>query len=82
MKNTANWVLALIGAFVVIFIVAMIVTYWRFQTIPDTLVQYTLGAGGIECLLLAGIKITKVIKDYGKEDDDGSGDADIPSDRA
>lgn len=77
MKNTANWVLALIGAFIVIFIVAMIVTYWRFQTIPDTLVQYTLGAGGVECLLLAGIKITKVIKDYGKEEDDGQSDDDL-----
>lgn len=77
MKNTANWVLAFIGAFIVIFIVAMIITYWRFQTIPDTLVQYTLGAGGIECLLLAGIKITKVIKDYGKEGDDGQSDGDL-----
>lgn len=81
MKNTANWILALIGAFIVVFIVAMIVTYWRFQTIPDTLVQYTLGAGGVECLLLAGIKITKVIKDYGKEKNDESGDVDISSDR-
>lgn len=77
MKNTANWILALIGVFIVIFIVAMIVTYWRFQTIPDTLVQYTLGAGGVECLLLAGIKITKVIKDYGKEEDDGQSDDDL-----
>lgn len=80
MKNTANKILLLIGTFVVLFIIVMIITYWRFQMIPDTLVQYTLGAGGIECLLLAGIKITKVIKDYGKEDDDESGDADIPSD--
>lgn len=70
MKNTANWILAFIGVFIVIFIVAMIVTYWRFQTVPDTLIQYTLGAGGIECLLLAGIKITKVIKEYRKEGND------------
>lgn len=81
MKNTANWVLAFIGGFIVLFVVAMIVTYWRFQMIPDTLVQYTLGAGGIECLLLAGIKITKVIKDYGKEDEDESGGSDISSNR-
>lgn len=76
MKNTANWVLALIGGFIVIFIIAMIVTYWRFQMVPDTLIQYTLGAGGIECLLLAGIKVTKVIKNYGKENGDESGDYD------
>lgn len=76
MKNTANWVLALIGGFIVIFIIAMIVTYWRFQMVPDTLIQYTLGAGGIECLLLAGIKVTKVIKNYRKENGDESGDSD------
>lgn len=81
MKNTANWILAFIGVFIVIFIVAMIITYWRFQTIPDTLVQYTLGAGGVECLLLASIKVTKVIKEYGKEEDDESGGSDISSDR-
>lgn len=75
MKNTANWILAFIGAFIVIFITMMIITYWKFQTVPDTLIQYTLGAGGIECLLLAGIKITKVIKNYGKEEeDDDAGD--------
>lgn len=68
MKNTANWVLALIGAFIVIFIIAMIITYWRFQTIPDTLVQYTLGAGGVEAFLLAGIKITKVLRGDKKDD--------------
>lgn len=28
--------------------------------VPDTLIQYTLGAGGVEALLLAGIKISKV----------------------
>lgn len=81
MKNTANWVLAFLGGFIVLFIATMIVTYWRFQMIPDTLVQYTLGAGGIECLLLAGIKITKVIKDYGKEDEDEPGSPDSSSDR-
>lgn len=68
MKNTANWVLALIGMFIVIFIIAMIVIYWRFQTIPDTLVQYTLGAGGVEAFLLAGIKITKVLRGDKKDD--------------
>lgn len=76
MKNTANRILAVIGGFILWFVVAMIITYWKFQTIPDTLVQYTLGAGGIECLLLAGIKITKVIKEYGKEEDDDTGDVD------
>lgn len=57
--KTANKVLTLLGSFVLAFVVAMIVTYWRFQSVPDTLIQYTLGAGGIEALALAGIKISK-----------------------
>lgn len=72
-QNTANTVLKAIGLFVVIFVLMMIVTFWVKGSIPDTLVQYTLGAGGVECLFLAGIKISKVIK--GDTDDD-SGDPD------
>lgn len=62
MKNTSNLILAMIGTFAFIFIVVMIVTFWVKDAVPDTLIQYTLGAGGIECLLLAGIKISKVVK--------------------
>ena len=61
MKNTSNRVLAILGAFLLAFIACMIVTFWRFRTVPDTLIQYTLGAGGVEALLLAGIKISKVV---------------------
>lgn len=61
MKNTSNKVLVILGAFLLVFIACMIVTFWRFQTVPDTLIQYTLGAGGVEALLLAGIKISKVV---------------------
>lgn len=73
MKNTANWVLAILASFIFFFIIAMIVTYWRFQMVPDTLIQYTLGAGGVECLFLAGIKITKVLK--GDKNDDSEDDS-------
>ena len=61
MKNTSNRVLIILGAFLLVFIACMIVTFWRFRTVPDTLIQYTLGAGGVEALLLAGIKISKVV---------------------
>ena len=61
MKNTSNRVLAILGSFLLAFIACMIVTFWRFQTVPDTLIPYTLGAGGVEALLLAGIKISKVV---------------------
>ena len=59
--KTSNLVLALLGLFLLAFIVAMIVTYWVTGGVPDTLIQYTLGAGGVEALLLAGIKISKVV---------------------
>lgn len=44
------------------FIVAMIVTFWVKGSVPDTLIQCTMGAGGLEALLLAGIKVSKVVK--------------------
>lgn len=70
MKKTSNLVLILMGFFAVIFIITMIVTFWCKGDVPDTLIQYTLGAGGIECLLLAGIKISKVITSDRRRDDD------------
>ena len=49
------------GAFLLAFIAAMTVTFWRFGGVPDSLVQCTLGAGGVEALLLAAIKVSKVL---------------------
>lgn len=66
MKNTANVILTVLAVFICCFIVMMIVTFWKFQIVPDTLIQYTLGAGGVECLVLAGIKVSKVITGYKK----------------
>lgn len=60
-RKTRNTVLLVLGLFLLAFIIAMIVTYWRFQNVPDTLIQYTLGAGGVEAVVLAGITIAKVI---------------------
>lgn len=59
-KKTSNRVLLVLGLFVLAFIVTMVITYWKFQAVPDTLIQYTLGAGGVEVLALALIKISKV----------------------
>lgn len=58
--KTSNFILLVMGLFVVAFIVAMTVIFCVKDSVPDTLIQYTLGAGGVEALLLAGIKITKV----------------------
>lgn len=60
-KKTSNTVLLILGLFLLAFIITMIVIYCVKGSVPDTLIQYTLGAGGVEVLLLAGIKISKVV---------------------
>ena len=61
MKKTSNLILAVMGGFLLAFIAAMTVIFCVKDAVPDTLIQYTLGAGGVEALLLAGIKVSKVI---------------------
>lgn len=58
--KTSNRVLVILGLFLLAFIAAMTVIFCVKDAVPDTLIQYTLGAGGVEALLLAGIKISKV----------------------
>ena len=59
--RTSNRVLLALGIFFAAFIGAMVLTFWEKGAVPDTLIQYTLGAGGVEALVLAGIKISKVV---------------------
>lgn len=59
--KTSNLILALLGLFLLTFISAMTAIFCVKGAVPDTLIQYTLGAGGVEALLLAGIKVSKVI---------------------
>ena len=58
--KTSTIILTVIGLFLLAFIAAMTVIFCVKDAVPDTLIQYTLGAGGVEALLLAGIKIAKV----------------------
>ena len=74
MKKTSNIVLLSLGIFVVGFVIAMTVTYWVKGGVPDTLIQYTLGAGGIEAVLLAGIKITITLSGKAAESEDTDGE--------
>lgn len=59
--KTSNVILGLMGLFLLAFIIAMTVIFCVKGSVPDTLIQYTLGAGGVEALLLAGIKISKIL---------------------
>ena len=61
MRKTSDKVLAVMGGFLLVFIVAMTVIFCVKGAVPDTLIQCTMGAGGVEALLLAGIKVSKVI---------------------
>lgn len=61
-RKTSNIVLVVLGVFVLLFVAAMIVIFCIKGSVPDTLIQYTLGAGGVETMMLAGIKIVKTMK--------------------
>ncbi len=71
--KTSNVVLIALGVFLLAFIVTMIVIFCVAGAVPDTLIQYTLGAGGVEAVALAGIRISKAVSgEKTKEDiDDG-----------
>lgn len=68
-KKTSNLILLAMGLFALAFVVAMTVIFCVKGAVPDTLIQYTLGAGGAEALLLAGIKISKVLKGRGDDEE-------------
>ena len=69
-RKTSNVVLLVLGGSAALFIAAMTVIFCVKGAVPDTLIQYTLGAGGVEALLLAGIKISKGRAGKGGEDDE------------
>lgn len=58
--KTSNTVLIVLGVFLLAFIITMIVIFCVKGSTPDTLIQYVLGAGGLETLALAIIKVAKV----------------------
>ena len=60
-RKTSNIVLLVLGLFIMAFIVSMEVIFCVTSSVPDTLIQYTLGAGGLEVLVMAVIKISKVV---------------------
>lgn len=67
--KTSNRVLLILGVFILAFIISMIVIFCVKDSVPDTLIQYTLGAGGVEVTALAGIKIVKTIFGETKEEE-------------
>jgi hypothetical protein len=68
-RSGMDKILLALGIFVLAFEVCMIVIFCVKGAVPDTLIQYTLGAGGIEALAMAAIKISKV-RNGGTQDDE------------
>ena len=61
--KTLDKVLLGVAVFLIIFIAAMIVTFWRFQSVPDALIDAVLRAGGVEAVITATITIVKLFKE-------------------
>ena len=60
-RKTSTIVLVLLGVFALLFIIAMTIIFCVKGSVPDTLIQYTLGAGGAEAVALSAIKVSKVV---------------------
>lgn len=69
--KTSNIILLALGGFALAFITAMTIVFCVKGAVPDTLIQYTLGAGGLEAFLLAGIKVSKVLAESKGHKEDG-----------
>ena len=68
--KTSNIILLALGGFALAFITAMTIVFCVKGAVPDTLIQYTLGAGGLEAFLLAGIKVSAVLSGGGSNRED------------
>ena len=68
--KTSNIILLALGGFALAFITAMTIVFCVKGAVPDTLIQYTLGAGGLEAFLLAGIKVSAVLSGRGSSRED------------
>ena len=74
-RKTSNIVLVILGIFLLAFIVTVIVIFCVKGSVPDTLIMCTMGGSGLEALVLAGIKVSKVLAggNPGSDPPDGAG---------
>ena len=54
-------IIIVMGIFLGLFIITMIVTFWHFQSVPDTLIEAVLNTGKFEAALTALLTIVKYI---------------------
>lgn len=67
--KTLNRVLLWLAVFLAAFIITMIVIFCVKGSVPDTLIQMVLGAGGIEAVATAAIQITRDATGKKKKED-------------
>lgn len=82
--RTLDKVLLVLFIFLALFIVTMIVIFCVFRDTPDTLIQYVLGASGIELILTAWIRTTKdkIYKPHNTQTDDDTPPQEDPDGQA
>ncbi|MCD7770855.1 MAG: hypothetical protein LUH23_02025 [Oscillospiraceae bacterium] len=68
--GTIDKILIILGGFMGLFTIAMIVTFYIKDAVPDTLITCVMGCGGIEGILTAAITISKQITSSEKDNKD------------
>ncbi len=72
--GTIDRVLIILGGFMGLFTIAMIVTFYIKDAVPDTLITCVMGCSGVEGIITAAITISKNItsskKDNQEEQED------------
>ncbi len=68
--GTIDKILIILGGFMGLFTIAMIVTFYIKDAVPDTLITCVMGCGGVEGILTAAITISKQITSSDKDTKD------------
>ncbi len=65
--GTIDRILIILGGFMALFTLAMIVTFYIKDAVPDTLITCVMGCSGVEGILTAAITISKNITESKKD---------------
>lgn len=57
--KTLDKILVIVAIFLFCFIAIMVITFWKFQSVPDVLITCVLGTGTAELIVSALITIVK-----------------------
>ncbi|MCD7847824.1 MAG: hypothetical protein LUG49_07350 [Oscillospiraceae bacterium] len=68
--GTIDKILIILGGFMGLFTIAMIVTFYIKDAVPDTLITCVMGCSGVEGILTAAITISKQITSAKKDSEE------------